>query len=163
MLSVNGSPLANPYQFGLGFTGWLRGGSETEGPSSDKADAKQSHQRTNSIIVRSASNPTVQRNAASQQAHSRSNSNSGFIPTRGTRGSPAENPQTPKAPKAPLPSMAAVVSVQTRDGHVLEFDPLQTSPDEIDALEGITESAKKQAKEDIARLVMQAVERWKIA
>ena len=44
----------------------------------------------------------------------------------------------------------------------LEFNPFETTPGEIDALEGISEAAKKQAKEDIARLVMQAVERWKI-
>ena len=55
------------------------------------------------------------------------------------------------------------MSVQTRDGHVLEFNPLQTSPEELDALEGITDSAKKQAKEDMARMVQLAVERWKLS
>jgi len=56
-----------------------------------------------------------------------------------------------------------MVAVPTKDGHVLEFDPLHTTPAEIDALEGITDSAKKQARADIARLVMQAVELWKIS
>lgn len=61
------------------------------------------------------------------------------------------------------PSFSALVSVQTRDGHVLEFNPLKTSPEELDALEGITDSAKKQAKEDMARLVQGALERWKLS
>lgn len=166
MLSVNGSPLANPYQHGLGFAGWLRGGQDVkeEGSSGTQPTTHPGHKRTNSIIVRSVSNPTIPslQNAPSQQSHSRSNSQSlRFVPTRDNRASPVESSSTPK-PSTSFPSLAAIVSVQTRDGHVLEFDPLQTSPGEIDALDGITDSAKKQAKEDIARLVMQAVERWKI-
>lgn len=58
--------------------------------------------------------------------------------------------------------VAALVSVPTADGHLLEFDPFRTSPGEIDALEGITNSAKKKAKEDMRSLVKQAVERWRI-
>lgn len=45
---------------------------------------------------------------------------------------------------------------------MLEFDPLQASPGSIDALNGITESAKKQAKQEMSRLVQTAVDKWKI-
>lgn len=58
--------------------------------------------------------------------------------------------------------MAALVSVPTADGHLLEFDPFHTTPAEIDALEGISSSAKRKAKEDMRSLVKEAVERWRI-
>lgn len=54
------------------------------------------------------------------------------------------------------------VTISTKDGHLLEFDPLQTSPRALDALEGITASAKKQARQEMGRLVQAAVEKWKI-
>jgi hypothetical protein len=53
--------------------------------------------------------------------------------------------------------MAARVAFPTRDGHLLEFDLLLTSPGALDKLEGITDSAKKQAKEDMSKLVQAAV------
>jgi hypothetical protein len=55
-----------------------------------------------------------------------------------------------------------LLSIPTKDGHLLEFDPLQTSPGALDALDGITASAKKQAKEDVGRLVQAAVDKWKV-
>lgn len=58
--------------------------------------------------------------------------------------------------------MAARVAVPTRDGHLLEFDPLLTSPGALDKLVGITDSAKKQAKEDVSKLVQVAVAKWSI-
>ena len=56
MLSVNGSPLANPYQLGVGFAGWLSAVPEMllDG-SGDGKNGQKTHKRTNSIIVRSAS------------------------------------------------------------------------------------------------------------
>ena len=66
-------------------------------------------------------------------------------------------------PFAAPAAFSALVSVQTQDGHVLEFNPLQTSPEELDALEGISDSAKRQAKEDMAQMVQLAVERWKLS
>ena len=52
--------------------------------------------------------------------------------------------------------------IPTKDGLLLEFDPLMTTPAELDALDGISESAKKQAKEDMTRLVQMALAKWKI-
>lgn len=61
------------------------------------------------------------------------------------------------------PSISAVIRVPTKDGHILEFDPLLTSPSKLDSIEGITDSAKKQAKEDMFRLVQSALTKWKIS
>ncbi|KZV92708.1 hypothetical protein EXIGLDRAFT_749515 [Exidia glandulosa HHB12029] len=57
----------------------------------------------------------------------------------------------------------ALVSVPTKDGQVIELDPLSASPSTIDALEGISDSAKKQAKDEMARLVHGALAKWSIA
>ena len=176
MLSVNGSPLANPYQLGMGFAGWLSAVPELrldgETAGGNGKNPQRAHKRTNSIIVRSTSGSTnhTRNNSqaalatSSQASHSRSNSQttSGFVPNR-TKSPQEDQPKTPARPTISLSTPAAMVAVPTKDGHVLEFDPLHTTPAEIDALEGITDSAKKQARADIARLVMQAVELWKIA
>ena len=160
MLSVNGSPLANPLSLDL--SGWLSRVAETEGEADGEnatADSKKP-KRSTSIIVRPASQngqhggahsrANSQNNTAhpTPGAHSRLNSREGFVPTRSTQHLDA--------------SLAAVVAVPTKDGHTLEFNPFQTTPGEIDALEGISDAAKKQAKQDIGRLVMQAVERWTV-
>lgn len=55
-----------------------------------------------------------------------------------------------------------MVAIPTKDGHVLEFDPLLTSPGALDALVGITDSAKKQAREEMGRLIQATVDKWKI-
>lgn len=169
MLSVNGSPLANPLTLDL--NGWLSRVAEVDSDiehdtstSTAATEAKKAHKRTNSIIVRSTSQNSVNANglhsrtnsqssvafSSGQASHSRLNSRDGFVPVRSTLSSESSH------------SLAAVVAVPTKDGHMLEFNPFETTPGEIDALEGISDGAKKQAKQDIARLVMQAVERWKI-
>jgi hypothetical protein len=125
MLSINGSPLTNPYELGLD---WLAG---TDSPEPSGAKDKPAAARAVSIVVRS------------EGTHSRSNSQQG----------------TALAAQA---SFSARVAVPTRDGHMLEFDPLVTSPMALDRLEGITESAKKQAKEDMSKLLQQAVLKWNI-
>ncbi|KAF7796267.1 hypothetical protein EIP86_007441 [Pleurotus ostreatoroseus] len=192
MLSVNGSPLANP--LALDLNGWLSRVMETE--SEDEHDGKPTapagaRKRTNSIIIRSTSQqgmnghdgtagnkgPHSRTNSQTSivQGHSRSNSRAnGFVPTRNAQGSSTSTPplshsqpqtheSTPETSAVSTPSLAALVAVPTQDGHLLEFNPFETSPDEIDALEGISDTAKQQAKQDIARLVMQAVQRWSIA
>ena len=59
-------------------------------------------------------------------------------------------------------SFSARVAVPTKDGHMLEFDPLHTSPSALDKLGSITDSAKKQAKEDMGRLLQQAMRKWNV-
>ncbi|KAI0917370.1 hypothetical protein AcW1_007428 [Taiwanofungus camphoratus] len=189
MLSLNGSPLANPYQLGL--NGWMKtmaeggGGDETESDGSENEVGKnivggRILHKKNSITIRSSSQPSGAPNgshsrtnsqasiiATPHATHSRSNSHnntntSGFIPTRSNH-QPNQVSAPDRTPMKTSPSLTALVAVPTKDGHVLEFDPFKTSPEEIDALEGIMDSAKKQAKEDMTRLIQVAVERWKIS
>jgi len=54
------------------------------------------------------------------------------------------------------------VTVPTVDGFFLEFNPLLVSPGTLNQLEGITEDAKKQAREEMVRLVKEAVSKWTI-
>ncbi|OCH85747.1 hypothetical protein OBBRIDRAFT_784405 [Obba rivulosa] len=167
LLSVNGSPLANPYQLDLGT--WLKtaDGAESEGELGSQGGGGTLRKKT-SIIIRNAPPQASGSQGLHSQSdshahnapptHSRSNSQtnaSGFVPSRAD-GSPAGHTEVHA-------SFAALVSVPTKDGHILEFDPLKTSPAELDALEGISDSAKRQAREDMARLIQTAVERWKIS
>ncbi|KAG6334704.1 hypothetical protein ID866_4383 [Astraeus odoratus] len=190
MLSVNGSPLANPYSLGLG---WFAGGDEddesghTQGvtaPLTGKKGGKektnvtsQTVTRTNSIVIRR--DPSLVLATSSQprnhdlQSSSRVNSHS-TAPTHSRNNSRTQmaypDPSatvTPKSNPAPLPlasvpsgSASALVSLPIKDGHRIEFDPLTTSPSALDALVGITDSAKKVAREEMARLVKEAVRKW---
>jgi hypothetical protein len=147
MLSVNGSPLANPLSVDL--STWLsrKRESDNDEPEGLKREVNGlgtvDHTKTFSIIVRSTSSqpPSNPARAPSRTASTKSGV------------APIHNATKP---------VAALVSVPTADGHLLEFDPFRTSPGEIDALEGITNSAKKKAKEDMRSLVKEAVERWRI-
>jgi hypothetical protein len=55
------------------------------------------------------------------------------------------------------------ISVTTKDGHVLEFDPFATNPTDIDSLEGVSESAKQAAKDDVVRFISSQVAKWTIS
>lgn len=173
MLSVNGSPLANPYEFGMG---WFKGG---DPKPSIGVPAERTLRKANSIIVRrdtsgssfhsrTDSQASLFTSATSSSSHSRTSSESvhdhqashfSNKPPAGLPHAVFDNLTTPK-PTRSLPS--ATVAINTKDGHVLEIDPLQASPGTIDALEGITDSAKKQARDDMVRLVQAAVDKWKI-
>ncbi|KAF8272237.1 hypothetical protein EI94DRAFT_1769963 [Lactarius quietus] len=156
MLSVNGSPLANPFELGLE---WLaEDGAEEESGAPSRPVLRRT--ASNIVIRRDPSsfiatgsntpgNPNhqarhIRSNSQNHQPHSRSNSRHGGVAAANSG------------------QMAARVAVPTRDGHLLEFDPLLTSPGALDKLEGITDSAKKQAKEDMSRLVKAAVAKWNV-
>ena len=183
MLSVNGSPLANPYTLGLG---WFTGEDiqEDEALLKGKGKEKQTDnrasktlQRVNSIVIRhdpsvslasssSSSQPQTNGKVSQTQkavhhsaAHSRSNSRTQPLSSSDTAPPPSNNAPVPLAPSG---SASALVSIPTKDGHLLEFDPLTTSPRALDKLVGITDSAKKQAKDEMARLVKEAVRKWVI-
>jgi hypothetical protein len=209
MLSVNGSPLANPYEFGMG---WFRGvamgdpGSDDDDGNDDRESAVvngtgKSHtlKRSNSsIIIRR--DPSVAFPQPLNGLYPRTNSQAGLLtgssqPTSSThsretsqseQNPPYSRPQLPSHSHHPPPfplshlqpipdvsqsttprpaisrSFSALVAIPTRDGQLLEFDPLQTSPRSLDALEGITDSAKKHARAEMGRLVQAAVDKWKI-
>lgn len=55
------------------------------------------------------------------------------------------------------------ISVKTKDGHVLEFDPFTTNPADIDALEGVSESAKQAAKDEVMRFISSQMAKWTIS
>jgi len=169
MLSVNGSPLANPYELGLN---WLAGSiaseeqvEETERGLGRARGQTKTKSQTNSIVVRRdlsfASSSTSSSNSQSGGLHSRNNSQSGTLPTQLTHSRSNLRTGHPASQLGSL-TVSARVAVPTKDGHMLEFDPLQTSPSALDKLEGITDSAKKQAKEDMAKLVQAAVAKWNI-
>jgi len=67
----------------------------------------------------------------------------------------------PLPPRQPFPAQVQV-TVPTVDGFFLEFNPLLVSPGALSELEGITEDAKKQAREEMVRLVKEAVSKWTI-
>ncbi|KAI0670937.1 hypothetical protein C8Q78DRAFT_974098 [Trametes maxima] len=182
MLSVNGSPLANPYQLDL--KNWFKAVAEGDGVDAEDGASSSGNDGTRglgmlgvpggklkkqrSIVVRSASSSSVHSNGG----HSRSTSQASTLVAsqsgKDQRASGASSAIVPSELAVPvglasLPSVSALLSVQTKDGHVLEFNPLQTSPEELDALEGITDSAKKQAKEDMARLIQVTMQRWKLS
>ena len=171
MLSINGSPLTNPYELGLE---WLAEGDTEEGEQGGRgvgagaggADvpARMTLRRTASnIIIRhdpstfaaaSAKNTSNNHHQAAERPRSNSNTQSQTQPQLVRSRSVASNPIGGH--------MAARVAFPTRDGHLLEFDPLLTSPGALDKLEGITDSAKKQAKEDMSKLVQAAVAKWTV-
>ncbi|KZV71269.1 hypothetical protein PENSPDRAFT_684675 [Peniophora sp. CONT] len=142
MLSINGSPLTNPYELGLD---WLAHDSP-DGPRASTASLDEDGRPKSRIVIR-----------AEGPGHSRSNSQASNLSGAGGR---ANSRQGNEAAAAGL--FSARVAVPTKDGHMLEFDPLHTSPAALDKLSGITDSAKKQAKEDMARLLQQAVRKWNI-
>jgi hypothetical protein len=163
MLSINGSPLANPYDLGLG---WLAdvpdddAVEETDGEHQSDRGMVLRRTASNIIIRRdpsflatAASSNTTQPQAGrsrstSQAQHSRSDSRTAGPGAIAAASNPGH--------------MSARVAVPTRDGHLLEFDPLLTSPRALDKLEGITDSAKKQAREDMSKLVQAAVAKWNV-
>jgi hypothetical protein len=170
MLSINGSPLTNPFELGLE---WLAEGDTEEGEGGTGAGtgvgggadvpARMTLRRTASnIIIRhdpssfaaaSAKNTSDNHHQAAERPRSNSNTQSQTQPQLVRSRSVASNPGG---------HMAARVAFPTRDGHLLEFDPLLTSPGALDKLEGITDSAKKQAKEDMSKLVQAAVAKWTV-
>jgi len=174
MLSVNGSPLANPYELGLGWFEGGDGGSDDEDGEVEEREGER-RKRAKSIIVRrdpsfsfqaaptpNGHGPGLQRTASSQSTLFSSSSQ---LPSASHLTTPHHLPQVPttKTMRIPSTTTTALVTIPTKDGHLLEFDPLQTSPGTVDALEGITDSAKKQAREEMGRLVQAAMSKWSIA
>ena len=197
MLSVNGSPLANPYEFGLG---WFKGIDMTEMCSDDDSRDTQKielggdrtlkrtrsgiiirrdpsvafpatmngyHSRTDSQASFYTASSQASSQATSSSSHSRensfvSNSQPNFSGFRFPAPPTTNNQTTPRPALPHQRSFSALVAIPTKDGHLLEFDPLQTSPGALNALEGITDSAKKQARAEMGRLVQAAVDKWKI-
>ncbi|KAF9013482.1 hypothetical protein BDQ17DRAFT_1321312 [Cyathus striatus] len=192
MLSENGSPLANPYEFGIGWFKGLEMGDmdEEEAESSQSGPSQTLRRQKSSIVIRR--DPSA---ALSSGLHTRTNSQASFYTasssvtssTHSRENSQAVLGATPVSqlhhqftPDSAIQNTRAqyrgntTTNIQAytvilcfgchsyQDGHVIEFDPLQTSPGALDALEGITDSAKKHARVEMGRLVQATMEKWKI-
>jgi len=160
-LKHKGNSTWNPHYFGN--TGELLGvREETECGGSSSGDIKPGIIRVNSI--------TVRRQPSSVDFHSRLNPTTVRAPPDGQPhhlehlGSthPIDPPATGSLPARQLFPAQVQVTVPTVDGFFLEFNPLLVSPNALNELEGITEDAKKQAREEMVRLVKEAVSKWTI-
>jgi hypothetical protein len=195
MLSVNGSPLANPYEFGIG---WFKGVAMADTSSDDEDgndhnDAIKLNGGEPRTLKRSKSSIVIRRDPSvafppSLNGHSRTNLQASIFTSSSHSKEDSQSmhlsqslysPSFPASHSQPTPdvsrlnpdktpgptqtrSFSALVAIPTKDGHLLEFDPLQTSPGTLDALDGITDSAKKHARAEMGRLVQAAVDKWKI-
>jgi hypothetical protein len=199
MLSMNGSPLANPYQFGLG---WFRSmelaeadnissGSQSSQPTQPGSQVTSARSSKSSIVIRRDPSvvfpPGLNGHLSQTNIHASTSSSSEFPSSSNSRDLTSSIPQsasnsslypivrlptthpsykaTSREQQTPQPlvrTLSALVAIPTKDGHMLEFDPLQASPGSIDALKGISNSAKKQAKQEMSRLVQTAADKWKI-
>jgi hypothetical protein len=175
MLSLNGSPLANPYELGLE---WFAGGGVDSDSESNDDEAGEKgagkdggkRKRAKSIVIRrdpSFSFQSAPMPNSNGRTLRRTTSQSSLFPPSSQSTNPhssqlSKSHITTPGPTPRVPSTTALVTIPTKDGHLLEFDPLQTSPGTLDALEGITDSAKKQAREEMGRLVQAAVSKWSI-
>ena len=120
--------------------------------------------------MRRVNSITVRRQPSSVDFHSRPTPTAIRTPPDGQH-SRLEHPRPTQPPdptekdllpvRQPIPAQVQV-TVPTVDGFFLEFNPLLVSPGALNELEGITEDAKKQAKEDMVRLVKEAVSKWTI-
>lgn len=132
---------------------------ESEHEGTNSGGASSALRRVNSI--------TVRRQPSSVDFRFRSNVHT---PPPGQNSHPEDlgpvyplESTTTGPPPVRLPFPAQVqVTVPTVDGFFLEFNPLLVSPGALNGLEGITEDAKKQAREEMVRLVKEAVNKWTI-
>lgn len=80
------------------------------------------------------------------------------------RREPSSNPSYSMASTSTAVSTAptgAMITVSTHRGQTIQFDPLTTSPGTLEKLPGLTDSAKKQVRDDTAKIV-QALAKWTI-
>lgn len=184
MLSVNGSPLANPFEFSMKWAKGANGSSEEITPEASRPALKRTKSNitisrdpsfnVNSLHSRSRSQSNLRPSSSQPSATLSQTSSDATLPLSQpspshdlftpTRSQPTPFPKDSNPPPFQLPTLTRSysVTISTKDGHLLEFDPLQTSPGSLDALEGISSSAKKQAREEMGRLVQAAVDKWKI-
>lgn len=159
-LKQKGKFTGQPHYFGS--AGELPGVREETECEGDNGGTALGLRRINSI--------TVRRQPSSIDLYSKPNSTTIRTPPyeqrpRQQRDGPIHPPdQTTTGPslaRQPFPAQVQV-TVPTVDGFFLEFNPLLVSPGTLNDLEGITEDAKKQAREEMVRLVKEAVSKWTI-
>ncbi|KIJ58112.1 hypothetical protein HYDPIDRAFT_34482 [Hydnomerulius pinastri MD-312] len=164
MVNVNGSPLANPYLLGFGWFAW---GDEDAGEEGEDHSGIREGRGRERICIAVGRDPSVTLPSSSHQpigtnsqsaiphstSHSRTNSRSQLFVDPSTT---IANTSIPSLLSSHL-SAPALISLPTSDSHLLEFDPFTTSPLTLESVVGISESLKKQAREEMGRLVREAV------
>lgn len=159
-MSMNGSPLANPFQLDMGMFGddVIPEEDENDYDGEEGERAKEQPHRT----LKRMPSIVIRRDPSFAPTQSQSQSDTSRRPQSQTRSRPASQASHTSSQSHTSRQVSALMRIPTKDGLLLEFDPLMTTPAELDALEGISESAKKQAKEDMTRLVQMALAKWKI-
>jgi len=71
---------------------------------------------------------------------------------------------TSQASQVPPLKVLLSIKVPTKDGSILEFDPLATSVGDLELLEGVGDDAKRRAKEELQELstLMARLGKWRI-
>ncbi|KEP51076.1 Nbl1/borealin family, amino-terminal protein [Rhizoctonia solani 123E] len=179
MLSVNGSPLANPLDpdYDVAQDGQLErdGGKASRSPkpkpnhlsktgSSIRVRPKNSRSATSFAIRHPSASSTSTLVSYDMPSSSSSTLNSQHS-AKQLPSAPSTSQLQLDAPRTPTRirrTASALVMLPTASGEVLELDPLVASPGAVDALEGISDSAKKMAKEEMVRFVTEAVAKWNV-
>ncbi|KAH7340682.1 hypothetical protein B0J17DRAFT_330014 [Rhizoctonia solani] len=183
MLSVNGSPLANPldpdYDAANDDQLELEDGkvARLPKPKLNHLSKQGSSIRVRPNNSRSATSLAIRHPSASSTStlvsydipsstSSTLNSHSGSQQSAKQLPSAPSTSQlqldVPRTPSRIRRTASALVILPTTSGEVLELDPLVASPGAVDALEGISDSAKKMAKEEMVRFVTEAVAKWNV-
>ena len=80
------------------------------------------------------------------------------------RGPSLSHPTASHAPQAPALEVVLSIKVPTKDGSILEFDPLVTSVGDLELLDEVSDDAKRRAKEELQELsgLMAKLGKWRI-
>jgi Cell division cycle-associated protein 8 len=79
-------------------------------------------------------------------------------------GPSLSQPTTSQPSQTPALEVVLSIKVPTNNGNILEFDPLVTSPGDLELLEGVSDAAKRRAKEELQELsgLMTRLGKWRI-
>ncbi len=194
MLSVNGSPLANPYEFGLGwFKGVEMAQMDSEEGSYDasgsQGDARTLKRTKSSIIIRRDPSIAFSQNGLQSRADSQTSFYTATSQSQVTSSSHSrENSQNQPLGPQPQTGLAAFRFLlrwpMSKQHHVLQLNTparsLRLWPSRqrmaifwsstlckhhqalLMPLKGFQNSAKKQAKAEMGRLIQATVDKWRI-
>lgn len=141
-MSVNGSPVANPFA-GPSET---RDGALTE---EDEGEEEDGGKRGSAVQIGGAdtlSSFKFPARTASTSTNASSSSQTLYA-RQGTHSHLRTRSQ-------------AMINVPTSTGQVLHLDPISTTPADIDAMEDLSDAAKKEAKKEMASLARQMTKLW---
>ncbi|KAH8824941.1 hypothetical protein DL96DRAFT_1611334 [Flagelloscypha sp. PMI_526] len=133
------------------------------------ADPLHTRQRTQStILIRKDSSTISGDPSSSQDVTDPSSSQTPTEPTSSQSSShslplqPSGHGLGLRTPVSRTTSFTGMVTIPMKDGGQMEFDPFRTSPGALDALEGVTDSAKKHARDEMSKLIHAAMNKWHV-